>query len=143
MTDNEKYMTEALKEAKKAFKEQEVPIGAVCVLNDEIIGRGHNRVEALNDPTAHAEILAITAAANHIQDWRLDDVTIYVTVEPCLMCIGAMMLARIKRMVYGCDEPKFGGLKFDVKNNIEITKGILAEESSSLLKKFFRTRREK
>lgn len=140
--DDKKYMAEALKEAKRAFNEQEVPIGAVCVLEGEIIGRGYNRVEALNDPTAHAEILTLTAAGNHIQDWRLDDVAIYVTVEPCLMCFGAMILARIKKLVYGCDEPKFGFSKIRIEHSIEIKKGVLADEASSLLQEFFGLRRK-
>ncbi|HIE05563.1 MAG TPA: nucleoside deaminase [bacterium (Candidatus Stahlbacteria)] len=142
MTDNEKYMAEALKEAEKAFKEEEIPIGAVCVLGEEIVGRGYNRVESLNDPTAHAEILAITAAGNHIKDWRLDDVTIYVTVEPCLMCLGAITLARIKRLVYGCKEPRFGFSNYPVEPDLDISQGILADKASGLLKEFFRLRRQ-
>ncbi|MEJ2568752.1 MAG: nucleoside deaminase, partial [candidate division WOR-3 bacterium] len=107
-TDDEKWMREALKEAVKSFENEEVPVGAVVVRDDTIIGRGCNRKEALNDPTAHAEIIAITAAANSIGDWRLDGCILYSTLEPCLMCAGAVIQSRISRVVYGASDEKFG-----------------------------------
>ncbi|MEO0142823.1 MAG: tRNA adenosine(34) deaminase TadA, partial [candidate division WOR-3 bacterium] len=103
------YMEEALKEAKKAFDEDEVPIGAVAVYKNQIIGRGHNRTEHLKDPTAHAEILALTAAAYALNSWRLNGVTIYTTIEPCIMCAGALVMARVKKVVFGARDEKFGG----------------------------------
>ncbi|RKX70154.1 nucleoside deaminase [candidate division WOR-3 bacterium] len=139
---DEKFMAEALKEAKRAFEEEEVPIGAVCVKDGEIIGRGHNRVESLKDPTAHAEILALTAASNYLKDWRLEGVTIYVTVEPCLMCLGAIILARIERVVYGCPEPKFGFSRYGIEVDLPCQGGVMAEAAQNLLKDFFRHRRE-
>ena len=148
-TDDEKWMREALKEAEKSFENEEVPVGAVVVRDDIIIGRGCNRKEALNDPTAHAEIIAITAAANSIGDWRLDDCALYSTLEPCLMCAGAVIQSRICRVVYGARDEKFGvlGSVIDVRNNewnwkFEVVSGVLKEESASLLKKFFKERRD-
>src|SRR4030067_3474648 len=99
--DSQKWMKEALKEAKVAFSKKEVPIGAVVVYEDQIIGRGNNQIESLNDATAHAEILAITAASNALNSWRLSGATLYVTVEPCIMCAGAISLARLDRVVFG------------------------------------------
>ncbi len=143
-------MREALKEAKKAFQENEVPIGAVAVFKNQIIGRGHNQTEHLKDPTAHAEIIAITAAANTLNDWRLNEVELYCTVEPCIMCAGALILARVRRIIFGVRDKKFGGCGsiFNIANNnrlnhkVEITEGISAEESTALLKQFFKKLRE-
>jgi len=147
--DDEKWMREALKEAGKSFEKGEVPVGAVIVKNGTIIGRGCNRKEALKDPTAHAEIIAITAAANSIGDWRLDGCILYSTLEPCLMCAGAVIQSRISRVVYGARDDKFGALGsvIDIRNNewnskFEVTSGVLKEESAKLLKKFFKERRD-
>ncbi|MEO0083176.1 MAG: tRNA adenosine(34) deaminase TadA, partial [candidate division WOR-3 bacterium] len=106
--NHEHWMHEALLEAQKAFDQNEVPIGAVVVKENRIIGRGYNQTESLNDPTAHAEIIAISAAANYLHSWRLTNATVYVTLEPCLMCTGALILARIKRLVFGAYDKKFG-----------------------------------
>jgi len=148
--DDEFFMKEALKEAQKAYEENEVPIGAVAVFKNQIIGRGHNQTERLQDPTAHAEILAITAAANALSSWRLKDVEVYTTVEPCVMCAGALVLARVKRIIFGTRDEKFGGCGsvFDVVNEkqlnhqIKITEGILKAQSVSLLKSFFEKKRK-
>lgn len=143
------FMKEALKEAKKAFDEDEVPIGTVAVYKNQVIGRGHNQTEQLNDPTAHAEMIAITAAANALNSWRLNEVNIYTTVEPCIMCAGALVLARVKRIIFGAHDEKFGGCGsvFSIVNEkklnhqIEITDGVLKEQAASLLKSFFERRR--
>lgn len=142
-------MREALREAYKAFEEREVPVGAVVVQNNEIMGRGHNRTESLKDPTAHAEIIALSAAANHLGSWRLAEATVYVTLEPCLMCAGALVLARVKRLVFGCFDEKFGacGSLYNIpqddrlNHNFEVTPGVLEEESKALLQEFFKNRR--
>lgn len=142
-------MREALKEAYKAFEEKEVPVGAVVVQNNEIIGRGYNRMESLKDPTAHAEIIALSAAANNLGSWRLTDATVYVTLEPCLMCTGALILARIKGLVFGCFDEKFGacGSVYNIpqdnrfNHSFGVTSGILREESRRLLQEFFKNKR--
>jgi len=141
---DEKYMREALKEANKAYKKNEVPIGAVVVKNSKIIGRGHNLVERSGNAAAHAEIRAIAAAAKKAGGWRLNGCSLYTTVEPCLMCLGASMLSRVSRIVYGADEPEFGSLKRIKKlpERIEIKGGVLSEESKRLLKKFFKKLRK-
>ena len=143
------YMSEALKEARKAREADEVPVGAVVVHNGKIIGRAHNQIKLLKDPTAHAEMIAITQAASYLANERLLGVTIYVTIEPCAMCAGALVLARIKRLVYGARDPKTGafGSKIDVNksglnHSISVTKGILERESSTLLKGFFKKKRK-
>ncbi|MEO0136306.1 MAG: tRNA adenosine(34) deaminase TadA [candidate division WOR-3 bacterium] len=150
MQDSDSYfMTEALKEAAKAFALDEVPVGAVAVYKNQIIGRGHNRTEALQDPTAHAEILALTAAANALHSWRLKDVIIYSTIEPCIMCAGALVLARVKKIVFGARDEKFGGCGsvFNVVNEkklnhqIEVVEGVLKEEAISLMQRFFEMKR--
>jgi tRNA(adenine34) deaminase len=149
MTD-EFFMKEALKQAQKAYDEDEVPIGAVAVYKNQIIGRGHNQTEQLKDPTAHAEIIAITAAANALSSWRLKDVDIYTTVEPCIMCAGALVLARVRRIIFGTRDEKFGGCGsvFDIVNEkrlnhqIKITEGILKEQAAGLLRSFFEKKRE-
>jgi len=143
------FMQEALKEAKSAFREDDVPIGAVIVYKDKIIGRAHNQVERLKDPTAHAEMLAITSAANSLNSKWLNGASLYVTIEPCSMCAGALVLARIKNLIYGADDPKAGGCGSvtNIVNNkslnhrIKVQKGILEKECSLLLKEFFKKKR--
>lgn len=142
-------MAEALKEAQKAFEKDEVPVGCVIVHQGHIIARGHNQVEMLKDPTAHAEMLALTSATNHLGSKWLNGATVYVTIEPCSMCAGALVLARIKEIVYGADDPKTGacGSVFDIAHNmklnhrIKVTKGVRQEACSSLLSEFFRKKR--
>ena len=149
MTD-EAWMDEALVEAARAEAEGEVPVGAVVVLYEAIIGRGYNRPIALSDPTAHAEILALRAAAHTLGNYRLPGATVYVTVEPCLMCIGALLHARVQRLVFGCHDPKAGavGSLYDVSNDprlnhqLEVTAGVRADESRELLQRFFRNKRK-
>ncbi len=139
------YMKMALIEARKAVEMAEVPIGAIVVLDGEIIGRGFNQKESQNDPTAHAEILAIRDAARNISSWRLENSTLYVTLEPCPMCAGAMIQARVKRLVFGASDPKAGvtGTLYNLvedkrfNHQLEVKGGVLAEECSSLLKQFF------
>ena len=148
--NDEFFMKEALREAQKAFEKDEVPIGAVAVFKNQIIGRGHNQTERLKDPTAHAEILAITAAANALSSWRLNDVEMFTTVEPCIMCAGALVLARVKRIIFGTWDEKFGGCGsvFSIVNEpklnhrVEITEGVLSEQATSLMKSFFERRRK-
>ncbi|MDH7605649.1 MAG: tRNA adenosine(34) deaminase TadA [Melioribacter sp.] len=144
-----KFMYSALQEAQRAFEENEVPIGAVIVYQDKIIARGYNQTEKLKDPTAHAEMIAITAAANYLQNWRLNECDLYVTAEPCIMCTGAILLSRIKNVYFGTYEPKFGACgslyniiennKYNHKPNV--FSGIYAEESKALLEKFFLQKR--
>lgn len=140
-----KFMKAAIAEAELARDEGEIPVGAVVVLNDKIIGRGHNRVEALNDPTAHAEIIAITSACTFLSDQRLKDATLYVTLEPCPMCAGAIMLSRIKRCVYGAPDPIMGSLgsRYEIRRpELEVLDGVFSEECSKLLKEFFKKKRK-
>lgn len=144
-----KFMFSALQEAESAFYKDEIPIGAVIVHNNIIIGRGYNQTETLKDPTAHAEMIAITAASNHLQDWRLNECDLYVTVEPCVMCTGAILLARLRNIYFGTFEPKYGACgslfniiesgKYNHKPNIY--SGIYQEESKSLIEKFFLKKR--
>lgn len=143
MTDTE-YMKMALAEAQKAYNEDEVPIGAIVVCNDRIIARCHNLTETLNDVTAHAEMQAITAAASHIGGKYLNNCTLYVTVEPCPMCAGAIAWAQLGRVVYGAEDDKRGYRRFapDVMHpKTKITSGICAEEAAELMKKFFSEKR--
>jgi tRNA(adenine34) deaminase len=148
---HEMFMAEALKEARKAFDKDEVPVGCVIVHDGHIIARGHNQVEMLKDPTAHAEMLALTSATNHLDSKWLNDAVLYVTIEPCSMCAGALVLARIKEVVYGADDPKTGacGSVFDIAHNkklnhrIKITKGILQQECSGLVSEFFKKKRSR
>jgi tRNA(adenine34) deaminase len=148
--DDIHFMEEAIKEAKKAFEKDEPPVGAVIVKDGDIIARGHNLRESLQDPTAHAEMLAIRAAASKLGRWRLSDCVIYVTLEPCIMCAGAMVLARLERLVYGANDPKAGAvgslmnLVSDERLNhrIEVKSGVLAAESGALLREFFSSRRK-
>lgn len=144
------WMEQAFREAEKAFAAKEVPVGAVVVLNNQIIGRGYNQRETLKDPTAHAEILAITAAANHIEDWRLKDATLYVTLEPCPMCAGAILNARIQRVVFGADDLEHGGCGGSVQlcsgkflnHKVEIIGGILERKCQGILTSFFAESRQ-
>jgi tRNA(adenine34) deaminase len=135
--NDEQYMRRALELAHRAANEGEVPIGAVLVLQDQIIGEGWNRPIAAHDPTAHAEIQAMRAAAAKTGNYRLTGATLYVTLEPCDMCVGAMFHARIARTVYGAKDPK----KLVLKNPVAIEGGLLAEECGSILSKFFAARR--
>jgi len=138
-------MNLALREASKAFEDDEVPVGAVVVHDGKIIGRGYNQIERLQDPTAHAEMIAITAAANHLQSRRLDGCTLYVTLEPCPMCAGAIVLARIPTLVFGAYDPKAGacGTLFSIpedrrlNHNPHVIAGICDRESEELLRRFF------
>jgi tRNA(adenine34) deaminase len=138
-------MFAALQEAEKALDEFEVPVGAVVVKDNKIIGRGYNQVEKLKDATAHAEMIALTAAANHIGNWRLNNCSIYVTLEPCIMCTGAMLASRIDELYFAAFDPKFGAcgslynLAEDGKTNhkIKVFSGIYTDESKKLLKEFF------
>lgn len=149
--DDVAWMKAALNEAEKAEKSGEVPVGAVVVLDDVLLGRGHNSPIALSDPTAHAEIQALRAAAQQINNYRLVNATMYVTVEPCLMCMGALLHARVRRVVFGCFDEKFGaaGSLYDLSSDprlnhrIEITGGVLEEECKMRLQIFFRQRRSK
>ncbi len=142
----EEYMQEALKEAKAAAAEGEVPIGAVIVRGGEIIARAHNRTEQAKDPTAHAEILAIREAAARLGGWRLPGCSMYVTVEPCSMCAGAIVWSRIERLYIGAMDPKAGacGSLYNIpcdsrlNHNVEIETGLMGEECSRLMKDFFR-----
>ncbi len=146
---DELYMREALKEAEKAFVKDEVPVGCVVVHKGKIIGRGHNQVEMLKDPTAHAEILALTSAAGSLDSKWLNDAVVYATIEPCSMCSGAMVLARVKTLVFGADDPKTGAcgsvinivINNKLNHRIEVKKGVLKEECSALLKEFFKKKR--
>lgn len=143
----EKFMKEALRQAKKAAERGEVPVGAVAVLKGKIIARAYNKTITLNDPTAHAEILLLKKAARKVGNYRLNDVEIYVTKEPCPMCAGAMIHARIKSLIYGTPDEKGGafsrfGLDLRLANHrFEVHSGILAEESAKILKEFFKARR--
>lgn len=149
--NSEYFMKEALEEAKKAYDKGEVPVGAVIVHRGKIIGRGHNQNESANDPTAHAEIIAIRQAAKRLAAWRLLETEMYVTTEPCSMCAGAIVLARIPRLFIGTMDPKSGAcgslmniLQDDRLNHtVEIHTGILEEEAGKLLKAFFQDLREK
>lgn len=137
----EKYMIEALKEANKAFSINEVPIGCVIVKDNKIISRGYNKKESTNLATSHAEIIAINKACKKLNNWRLLDCTLYVTVEPCLMCCGAIIQSRIKKVVYGTSNENYGAVELLEKNNIEVEKNVLQNECSLVLQEFFKKRR--
>ncbi len=145
MTDDERWMGKALAEAAKAFRKNEVPIGAVVVKDGRVIARGYNKVEAKGRATAHAEIVAIDAASRVLGDWRLDGCTVYVTVEPCHMCLGAFYLSRVGRVVFGAKQPRSGACgsvdsfhEAELFNHrIEVAGGVREEESLSLLRRFF------
>lgn len=145
----ETYMKEALLEARKAYELGEVPIGCVIVKDGIIIGRGYNQKETTQDPTSHAEMVAIRNASKHLQAWRLTDAEVYVTIEPCVMCMGALIQSRVSKLIYGARDPKFGGarslyeLAEDTRHNhrFEVIEGVLEEECASIMKEFFRMRR--
>ena len=144
MTNDEQYMREALKEARAALDEGEIPIGAVVVCRDRVIGRGHNLTETLHDVTAHAEMQAITAACEWLGGKYLQDCTLYVTVEPCVMCAGALGWTQCPRIVYGAPEPRRGYRTFAPKAlhpKAEAIGGVLEEECLNLMKEFFKTKR--
>lgn len=145
MTD-EDYMKMAFREAEKAFEQDEVPVGAIIVLNERVIAKAHNQVELLNDTTAHAEILALTTAFNHLGSKYLPEATLYVTVEPCLMCSGALYWSKIGRVVFGAYDEKNGYRKCTGSNNpfhpkTKIEGGVMEEACAELMKAFFRKKR--
>jgi tRNA(adenine34) deaminase len=143
-------MYAALQEAEHAFEEDEVPVGAVVVHKNRIIGRGYNQVEKLKDATAHAEMIAITSASNNLQNWRLNECAIYVTLEPCIMCTGALLSSRINELYFAASDIKFGACgsvhnlaeNSKVNHTIKVYSGILAKESEDLLKSFFLKKRQ-
>ena len=143
-------MQEAIELARKALESEDVPIGALVVYRGRVIGRGYNQREKLQDPTAHAEMLALTAAAEYIGHWRLENCTVYVTLEPCPMCAGALVLARVARLVYGAADDKGGacGSLYQItqdprlNHRVETVSGVLAEAAVELLQAFFQRRRE-
>ena len=139
----------ALLQAQKAYELNEIPVGAIVVLDNQVIGRGYNQREMLNDPTAHAEIIAITAAANTIEDWRLNECVLYVTKDPCAMCAGAIINSRLKMVVFGCYDKEMGccGSLYQLcgdshlKNNTAVRGGIMQEECLSIIRDFFQIQR--
>jgi tRNA(adenine34) deaminase len=148
LTD-EAFMRLALREAQKAADEREVPVGAVVVFEGKVIGRAFNEREKLKDPTAHAEMIALTQASAALESWRLDGADLFVTLEPCLMCAGALVNARIRRVVFGATDPKAGacgslyqvGADARLNHRFEVVGGVLAEECGALLQAFFQPRR--
>ena len=146
---DEKWMQEALRAARAALDADEVPVGCVIVHEERIIGRAHNQREMLRDPTAHAEMIALTQAAEALETWRLGGCTLYVTLEPCAMCAGARVLGRIDRLVYGATDPKAGAVESvfrlldepRLNHKVEVTGGVLAAECGAVLSDFFRTKR--
>ncbi len=143
------FMQKALREAQKAYNKDEVPVGAVVVCDGEVIARGFNNRENSYDPIGHAEIIALRKAAKRLGRWRLSDCTLYVTLEPCLMCAGAIINARLKRLVYGCPDPKAGAIESlyriaedrRLNHRVEVCGGVLSAECSEILKRFFAMRR--
>jgi len=150
MNEHNVWMRWALKEAQKAYSQKEVPVGAVVIEKDRIIGRGYNQTITLQDPTAHAEMIAISAAANALKSWHLEDCSIYVTLEPCAMCAGAIVLARIKRLVFGTLDPKSGACgslrnivqDHRLNHRVDVVSGVCEQEASELLKSFFQNLRK-
>lgn len=145
MTD-EYFMKQALKEAQIAYEEGEVPVGAIVVIDGKLVARGHNMTEKLNDPTAHAEMIALTSAFSHIGAKYLPEATLYVTVEPCLMCAGALYWSKVKRIVWGADDEKNGHQRITKDESpfhqkAEVTKGVLKEDCARLMKDFFASKR--
>ena len=148
--DHHPFMRQALCEARQALQSADVPVGAVVVVENTIVARGHNQREALADPTAHAEIVALRRAAQQLQSWRLDNATLYVTLEPCIMCVGAAVLSRIKGLVYGCTDPKAGacGSQFDIigvgrlNHTFPVVAGVYEAEARALLQAFFQRLRQ-
>ena len=149
-TADHHWMQEALQEARVAETKGEVPVGCVIVQDEAIIGRGHNLRESSADPTAHAEVIALRDASQTLRQWRLSQATVYVTLEPCPMCAGALINARVKRVVFGCSDPKAGccgtlynlGQDSRFNHRYEVTSGVCAEEAAELLRSFFRQRRK-
>lgn len=148
---DERFMSAALREAQAAMEAGDVPVGAVIVHGERIIGRGYNQRELMQDPTAHAEMIALTAAAAALNSWRLSGCTLYVTLEPCAMCAGALVLARIDRLVYGATDPKAGAcgsiynLVEDARLNhrVQVRRGVLEQECANVLRAFFAQQRAK
>ena len=146
---DEMVMAEALDEAETAARNGEIPVGAIAWLDGKIVGRGRNQAIALRDPTAHAEIQALRAAARRLENYRLPGLTLYVTLEPCAMCAGALLQARVARLVYGARDPKAGAVEScysllsdpRLNHQVEVVGGVLAEKSQSLLRQFFEERR--
>jgi len=149
--DYPKFMALAFREAELAYEKDEVPVGAVVVFENRIIGRGHNLTASMHDATAHAEIIALSAAYSHFNDWRLENCVLVSTLEPCAMCAGAAVLSRIKTIVYGAKDAKFGGCEsiFEIptepklNHRIELIGGIMKDEIAALMQKFFHDLREK
>ena len=147
--DHHHWRGEALREAAKAAERGEVPVGCVIVHEGRVVGRGHNQTKMLRDATAHAEMLALTQAAEALGNWRLTGCTVYCTIEPCTMCCGAMVLSRVTRLVYGAPDPKFGAVVSiaDVLNNprhnhkVQVIGGVRADEAGEIMKAFFQARR--
>jgi tRNA(adenine34) deaminase len=146
---DDQFMRQALAEARRAAEAGEVPVGALVTLDGRVIASAANRTITDGDPTAHAEIVALRAAAKTLGNYRLAGATLYVTLEPCAMCAGAMVHARVARLVYGCDDPKVGAVNWCLRvlehpmlnHRVEVTSGVLADESAALLRKFFEARR--
>jgi len=149
VTDDESRMRAAFKEARRALEDDEVPVGAIVVHEGRVIGRAHNQRERLKDPTAHAEMIALTQAAAALESWRLDGAVLYVTLEPCLMCAGALVNARVKRVVYGAKDPRAGacgsiynvGIDARLNHRFEVAGGVLEGECAELLREFFAKKR--
>lgn len=147
---HENFMAQALREAQRAYDASEAPIGAVIVFENKVVGRGYNRTIALHDPTAHAEMIAITSASETVGDWRLENCDLYSTIEPCIMCAGAAVIARIRHIYYGAPEPKFGGcgsvmeipMQEKLNHQCGITGGILQADCAELMQQFFRKLRD-
>ncbi|HON34004.1 MAG TPA: tRNA adenosine(34) deaminase TadA [Synergistales bacterium] len=145
MKEHEAFMRIAIEEARKGYYQGEVPVGAILVLDGSVIGRGHNRRDNLQDPTAHAEITALREAAEHLGSWRLEDTTLYSTLEPCPMCAAAAVLSRVGRIVFGAEDLRWGacGTLYDIprdprlNHRCEVTGGVLAEECAKMLREFF------
>ncbi len=150
LKDDEIFMREAIRQAQEALEEDEVPVGAVVVFNRKIIARAHNQIEMLKDPTAHAEMIAITQATNYLSSKWLQECSFYVTIEPCSMCAGALVLARVRRVCFGAKDPKTGACGSVVNiahhkslnHRLDVAGGILADQSSALLSEFFRNKRK-
>ena len=152
LNSDEYFMGEAIKEALKAYKMEEVPVGAIIVSEGQIIGRGHNQVETLKDATAHAEMLALTAAQESVGDWRLSECDLFVTKEPCPMCAGGIVHCRIRALIYGCSSPKDGAAgggfinlleQPTLNHKTEIRSGVRADQSAQILRDFFQVARIK
>jgi len=145
------YMDLALREAAKAAEEEEIPVGAVVVWKDKVIGRGHNQREKLQNPIAHAEIVALLEASSRLRSWRLHECTLYATLEPCIMCVGAVLQARLARLVFGCLDPKGGAVESlyrlcedpRLNHRLEVTRGVMESECGEILTEFFAGLRSK